>query len=102
MKGCALALFLGLALAGAGVVTPVSAQGCVSTSEARAAAQAGQVAPLSQILGSIGQAVHGKVLPTPELCKSGDRYVYRINVLADDGHVVRVVVDAASGAILGE
>ena len=97
-----IVLIAGLALASAGAGPPAFAQGCVSTSEARAAAQAGEIAPLSQILGSLRGAVEGKVLPTPELCKSGGRYVYRVNVLAPDGRVVRVVVDAATGAIIGD
>jgi uncharacterized membrane protein YkoI len=96
--------FLGLLLGASGLLVPGSpavAADCLSSSEARSAAAAGQVVPLSQILGEIRAAARGDILPTPELCKAGGRFVYLVKVLSPGGQVTRLTVDAASGAILG-
>ena len=87
--------------AGLAMSWPAAAQECLSAGEARAAVAQGQVAPLSRILGAIKQAAPGQILPSPSLCRSGDRYVYRLNVLTSGNRVTRLTVDAASGAILG-
>src|SRR5690606_5591699 len=97
-----LALALGLSLA-----TPLAASGlayadgCLSAAEARTAVQSGQVIPLSKMLKQIRKAAGGEILPPPQLCESGGRYVYLVNVLSRDGQVTRLTVDASSGSILG-
>jgi uncharacterized membrane protein YkoI len=99
------ARFFGLVLSAAATVLPAvpsrAAQGCLSASEARAAAASGKVVPLSQLLGEIGAAAGGQVLPTPQLCSVGGRYVYLVNVLSSRNQVTRLTIDASSGAILG-
>jgi hypothetical protein len=100
MVKCVLTGFLlnlWLALGAAGFGSEALAQGCLSADQAREAAQAGQVMPLSEILGQI----QGEILPSPQLCNRGGRYVYVVNVLKPDGEVSRLTVDAASGNIIG-
>jgi uncharacterized membrane protein YkoI len=94
-----VALSLGILAAVSG--SHVFAQGCLSSRDARAAAQAGQVLPLSRMLKQIRSAAGGEILPPPQLCDSGGRLVYFVNVLTSGGQVTRLTVDAASGRILG-
>lgn len=93
-----LALFLGfLAVAGVGVSAPAAAQsGCLSTDQARSLLQSGQVAPISQLRAQI--APYGEIVGIPQLCQSGGRYVYIVNVLNRSGQVQRLTVNAGSGA----
>jgi hypothetical protein len=99
-----LSLLLSVSLAGTpsfGTVSAALADGCLSAGQARAAAQSGQILPLSRILSSIRSAGRGEILPPPQLCDSDGQYVYVVNVLSRDGQVTRITVDAASGAIIG-
>jgi hypothetical protein len=95
-----LAPALLIAAAAAVTGTPASAQGCLSASEARKAAQAGEVLPLSQVLGEI-QSGGGEILPPPQFCNRGGQYVYVVRVLRPNGDVESLTVDAASGSIIG-
>lgn len=80
---------------------PAAAADCLSPNQARAAAQQGQILPMSSIIGSIKAAAGGEILPPPQLCQSGGRYVYIVNVLQPNGQVKKITVDAASGDIIG-
>jgi hypothetical protein len=84
-----------------GPASSAYADGCLSPGEARAAAQSGQIVPLSRIIGQIRAAANGEILPPPQLCNVGGRYVYLVNVLTRGGQVTRLTVDASSGSILG-
>jgi uncharacterized membrane protein YkoI len=84
-----------------GIGANAYADGCLSPSEARSAAQSGQIVPLSRIIGQIRAAANGEILPPPQLCNIGGRYVYLVNVLTRGGQVTRLTVDASSGNILG-
>jgi hypothetical protein len=84
-----------------GPASSAFADGCLSPGEARAAAQSGQIVPLSRIVGQIRAAANGEILPPPQLCNVGGRYVYLVNVLTRGGQVTRLTVDASSGSILG-
>ncbi len=90
-----------LAAGPSGLATTAHAAGCLSASEARAAVQSGQAVPLSRMLKAIRQTAGGEVLPSPQLCDAGGRLVYYVSVLARNGKVTRLTVDAASGSILG-
>ena len=96
-----------LALAAVLLVAPPSlsaralADGCLSPADARNVAQSGQIQPLSRIIGQIRAAANGEILPPPQLCNIGGRYVYLVNVLTRGGQVTRLTVDASSGSILG-
>ncbi len=99
----ALATLLALPLAGADLLVPdrASAQGCLSSKEARSAVQNGQAVSLSKMVKRIQQATGGEILPTPQLCNSGGQLVYIVKVLRPDGQVETLTVDAGSGAISG-
>ena len=92
------ALFL---LSPYGLASSAFADGCLSPGEARAVAQSGEILPLSRVIGQIRAAGNGEILPPPQLCNVGGRYVYLVNVLTRDGQVTRLTVDASSGSILG-
>src|SRR6478736_6014109 len=92
-------LFLGLALCLAGPLgasAPASAQACLSPGQARQAAQSGQIMPLSRVLNQIRKAGQGEIVPPPQLCNIGGRYVYVVNVLSKNGQVTQLTVDAAT------
>jgi len=84
-----------------GPASSAFADGCLSPGEARAAAQSGEIVPLSRIIGQIRAAADGEILPPPQLCNVGGRFVYLVNVLTRGGQVTRLTVDASSGSILG-
>ena len=92
------ALFLVSSL---GLTSSAFADGCLSPGEARAVAQSGEIVPLSRVIGQIRAAANGEILPPPQLCNIGGRYVYLVNVLTRDGQVTRLTVDASSGNIIG-
>jgi uncharacterized membrane protein YkoI len=93
-------LALAAALAGPAFAGTAAAD-CLSPNQARAAAQQGQIVPMSSLIGSIKAAAGGEILPPPQLCQSGGRYVYIVNVLKPNGQVARLTVDAATGNIIG-
>jgi hypothetical protein len=94
-----LGLLLTVSVLG-GLASPALAD-CLSPGQARAAAQQGQIVPMSSLIGGIRTAAGGEILPPPQLCESGGRYIYIINVLKPNGQVGKVTVDATNGQILG-
>jgi uncharacterized membrane protein YkoI len=74
-------------------------ESCLSQGEARQAVQRGDAISLSAIRGSL--AGSGGEVVSAQLCKTGNRLVYIVNVLGDGGEVKRVRVDARDGSILG-
>ncbi len=78
------------------------AQGCLSAGEARSAVQSGQAVSLSKLLKKIQKATGGEIVPPPQLCRQGSSLFYLVNVLAPNGKVKQVAVDAASGSIVGQ
>jgi uncharacterized membrane protein YkoI len=66
---------------------------------ARRALQEGRVLPLSEILGKVKTDLPGKVIEV-ELEVDDGIFVYDLKILAKDGRVMEVEVDAASGKIL--
>ena len=85
-----------------GLAARAYADGCLTPGEARAVAQSGEIVPLSRMIGQIRAAANGEILPPPQLCNIGGRYVYLVNVLTRDGQVTRLTVDASSGNIIGQ
>ena len=83
---------------GSGVV-PAAAQSCLSQDEVRSAVESGQAIALSSVLGQIRSTVGGEILSSPALCNMGGRLVYAVNVLSSNGEVMRLHVDAQTGAI---
>ena len=99
-----LFILVAVVLTAAGAAGPggvAAAQGCLSPQEARAAVMSGQVVPLGRIVGQVRGALGGQILPPPQLCQIGGRFVYMINVLQRNGRVTRITIDASSGAVVG-
>ena len=66
---------------------------------ARAAVRAGAVLPLTTILERLEREHPGQVLEV-ELERDDGRWIYEIKLLQADGRLVKLEVDAASGAVL--
>lgn len=67
--------------------------------EARDRVRQGDILPLPQVLGPIGQRTPGRLLDAG-LELAGDRPVYRVRWAAADGRRIDYHVDARSGAVL--
>ena len=93
----ALVVVATLAAGVAGGAVPALAQGGCQPVDPRMAAQSGQIAPLSSFLGAIRQATGGGVAVGSQLCQSGGRLVYRVQVMIG-GRQVTINIDAVSGA----
>ena len=66
----------------------------------RRAVEAGQLKPLSEILGKVQAAHPGKVLDVDLERDASGRRVYEITILKGDGQRAKVLADAVSGAEL--
>jgi len=89
------ASLIALLLAGAAVADPLDHD----HDRARAALGRGEVRPLAQILETVTAEIPGEVVEV-ELEREHGAWVYELKVIAPDGHVLEVLVDAASGALL--
>lgn len=69
--------------------------------EARSLQQRGAILPLQQILERARRYHEGRVLET-ELEQRGERYIYEIELVDDQGQVWELKFDAASGELLKE
>ncbi len=69
--------------------------------EARQGVRRGRLAPLGRVIEGIGRHSPGRQLDTG-IEYLGDRPVYRVRWVTDHGRRVDYIVDAATGAILGE
>jgi uncharacterized membrane protein YkoI len=95
----ALASFAPSGVAGAAAY----AQDCLSTSDARTAAQNGQIVPIYRLQSEILSAAGGgQIVSIPQLCNFGGHLVYIVNVLTAQGVVKHLTVDASSGSILSQ
>ena len=72
-----------------------------SAAQARLAVEHGEIKPLQGILDAIEARYEGRVIAT-ELMRREGRWVYRFKLLPPSGRLVRLCVDAASGAVLSE
>lgn len=66
---------------------------------AREALARGEILPLTEILERVQAQYPGQVLET-EFDREWFRYYYELTVLADNGYVLEIEVDAASGEII--
>lgn len=69
--------------------------------EVRSLQQRGAILPLQQILERARRYHEGRVLET-ELEQKGERYIYEIELVDDQGQVWELKFDAASGELLKE
>jgi hypothetical protein len=104
-----MALLLGLGLAAACARAeepprvPRAAVGhiCLDQKERRAEAAAGTVIRLEAAIAAAKNRMSGSVVRA-RLCRGQDGLVYVLTVLARDGKVARIVVDATKGTLVGE
>jgi uncharacterized membrane protein YkoI len=66
---------------------------------ARAALERGEVRPIGEVLAAAAAAVPGDVVEV-ELERERGRWVYELKVIAPDGRVIEVLMDAASASVL--
>ena len=67
---------------------------------ARQALLAGEILPLTTVLERIAREMPGQVMEV-ELERRGERWVYEVKVLRSGGALVKLLVDARDGTILG-
>lgn len=72
---------------------------CLTQAQRRHVAATGKVVPLSKAIRA-ARARKTEVVDA-KLCKSPKGLVYLLTLLAQDGKVTRVAVDAASGKLVG-
>jgi len=69
---------------------------CLTRAEQRAAIAAGEAIPLA----AARQRVNGELVRA-RLCRDSRRLIYLLTVLARDGKVRQVTVDATNGTVIG-
>jgi uncharacterized membrane protein YkoI len=87
IAGLAAALISGIAVGGSDHL------------ESRHLVEQGKILPLQQILDHLGQQQEGRVLEV-ELEREHGRYIYEIELLGEDGRVLKYEIDAVSGEII--
>lgn len=78
-----------------------AARACLKQNERRALVENGTVLHLAAAMHAVRSHVPG-TLVRARLCRRGEGFVYVLTVLAHDGKVARVIVDAAKGTLVGE
>lgn len=86
-------------LAAALCLAAVPAHADSAHDRARAAVQAGQVLPLTTVLAGLEREHPGQVLEV-ELERDDGRWIYEVKLLQAGGRLVKLELDAASGAVL--
>jgi hypothetical protein len=73
---------------------------CLTGDEQRAATANGKTVPLASVIHTLHRAP--KDVIKAQLCQEPDRLIYVLTLLGRDGKVKRAMVDATSGAVVGE
>jgi uncharacterized membrane protein YkoI len=73
---------------------------CLDQKERRAEIESGRVVRLDVALRAVRSAMPG-ILVRARLCRGNDGLVYVLTVLARDGKVARLTVDAIKGTLVG-
>ena len=100
MSASKLVAALALLLA---VQTPAAADDaarCLSRNEQRAAIADGRAVSLATARHTLRLMMPGELVKA-RLCQQSERLIYLLTVLARDGKVRRVTVDAANGTVTG-
>lgn len=74
---------------------------CLNQKDRRAAIESGKIIRLSAAMHAVKRRMPGAVVRA-RLCQGHDGLVYVLTVLAHDGRVARINVDAAKGTFAGE
>jgi uncharacterized membrane protein YkoI len=77
------------------------AHACLDQKERRAEITSGAVVRLAAAIHAAKSRMPGTVIQA-RLCRGQDGLVYVLTVLARDGKVARIVVDAVKGTLIGE
>jgi hypothetical protein len=80
---------------------PETGHACLNQKERRALVENGTVLRLAAAMRAVRNSVPG-TLVRARLCRRADGLTYVLTVLAHDGKVTHVVVDAAKGTLVGE
>jgi uncharacterized membrane protein YkoI len=91
---------LGFALAPACAADAADAPACLNQKERRAEVEAGRIIRLDRAMHAARGRMPGTVVRA-RLCRGNDGLVYVLTVLARDGKVARIAVDAVNGALVG-
>jgi uncharacterized membrane protein YkoI len=73
---------------------------CLGVEERKAAIASNKAVPLSRAVRTARARAYGELVRA-RLCESGGRLVYLLTLLARDGKVARVTVDAGTGRPIG-
>lgn len=74
---------------------------CLDQKERRAAEESGKLVRLAAAIRAAKKRMPGSVVRA-RLCRDKDGLVYLLTVLARDGKVARLTVDAVKGTVLGQ
>ncbi len=78
-----------------------SPRACLNQKERRAAIESGKLVHLSAAIHAAKKRMPGTVVRA-RLCHDGEGLVYVLTMLAHDGKVARLTVDAVKGTLLGQ
>lgn len=95
----AASALVALAVALAGALGPAPAAARDDHERAREAVESGQAQPLRYILEVLERSHPGRVLEV-ELEQHHDQWIYEVKLLQPDGRLVKLKVDAKTGAVL--
>jgi uncharacterized membrane protein YkoI len=101
MSGFRLFIFIGLMSAFVPAPAAVAAEvsGCLTKEQRQLAQQSGKIVPLAWAKRAVS-AQKGEVVGA-KLCQRQQGLVYLLTLLARDGKVTRVAIDASSGRLAG-
>ncbi|MBS7810613.1 PepSY domain-containing protein [Roseococcus pinisoli] len=81
------------------LTAPAVAQDRRDHERARAALEAGQIRPLSELLSEVERRYHGRVIEA-ELELEDGQWQYEIKILPPNGRIFTVELDATTGGLL--
>jgi hypothetical protein len=79
----------------------VSAHACLNQKDRRAATDSGKFVRLAAAIHAAKKRMPGAIVRA-RLCHGGEGLVYVLTVLARDGKVARLTVDAVKGTLVGQ
>ena len=98
----ALSLAAAVCALSAAILTPATAEErrqCLSRAEQRTAIKDGVAISLASVRRAVSARVGGELVRA-RLCHESERLIYLLTVLARDGKVRRVTVDATNGTVI--
>ena len=81
--------------------TGAAPHACLNQKERRAAIESGKLVRLTAAIHAAKKRMPGTVVRA-RLCHGADGLIYVLTVLARDGKVARLTVDAAKGTLIGQ